>query len=280
MRGVQPAGAGYLLCITCLTLASGQIAAQADSSLQRADAPSGDRFTHGWWVVAGAAAASALADQRISAFTSAHQQPGLDAVARVIDPFGRARFIVPALAVSVVVPRVAGKRAVSDAMLRVALAYAAADGAESILKPLVGRHRPQDGNGPWRFHPASRKEEWHSFPSAHTVHSFALATGLAFESGDRRVAIPSYGIATLVGLQRVYTGAHWTSDAVGSAALAVGVASATIRLLRRRGLGAVLQPTSRGLARVEDDGAKSAEGDEPRLRLGLTVRSLAVSWTF
>ena len=202
--------------------------AQADSGSHRSVA--------GWSVAVGGLALAAAADARLAAFARAHQRGGLDRAADAVDPFGRAGVIVPALVASVVVPRLVGTRELSDAALRVALSYAAADGVESILKPLVGRHRPSDGGGPWRFHPLSNDGDWHSFPSAHTVHTFALATGLAIESRSRRVAVPAYGVATLVAVQRVYRGQHWASDVVGSAALAVVVSGASERLLRRHGL--------------------------------------------
>lgn len=182
----------------------------------------------------GAVGLAAAGDGRISAFMRTHQRAALDRAADAVDPFGRAGVLVPALAAAVVVPRLAGRRNLSDAALRVALAYAAADGVESLLKPLVGRHRPSDAGGPWRFHPLSNDADWHSMPSAHTVHSMALATALSLEARTPWVSVPAYSLATLVGLQRVYTGQHWTSDVVVSAELASAVARFAERRLRRR----------------------------------------------
>jgi len=59
----------------------------------------------------------------------------------------------------------AGGEPLSDASLRVAAGYAASDAIESVLKPVVGRHRPSDGGGPWRFRPFQNDADWHSFPS-------------------------------------------------------------------------------------------------------------------
>ena len=123
----------------------------------------------------------------------------------------------------------------SNSAIRVAAGYLSADAVESALKPLAGRHRPGDGGSPWRFHPGARDEQWHSFPSAHTAHVFGLATALAIESRSRRVATVAYGIAGLVALQRIYTGAHWTSDVTASAALSIAASGATVHWLRERG---------------------------------------------
>jgi membrane-associated phospholipid phosphatase len=198
-------------------------------------ASGGGRAVPIWaWQMA-ASGLAAVADQRISAFASSHQRATLDRAADIVDPLGRAGVLVPALAAAVVVPRLAGRRDLSDAALRVAIAYAAADGIESVLKPLIGRHRPSDGGGPWRFHPLSNEGDWHSIPSAHTVHSMALATALSLEARTPWVSVPAYSVAALVGLQRVYTGQHWTSDVVASAVLASTVARFAERRLRRGG---------------------------------------------
>ncbi|HEX8850506.1 MAG TPA: phosphatase PAP2 family protein [Gemmatimonadaceae bacterium] len=196
--------------------------------------PSRARF---WIASATIVAASAALDPTMRRAAAAHQRDAASDLAPGLDPIGRARYILPTLAVAIVAPRIAGKRELSNAAIRVAAGYLAADAVESTLKPLVGRHRPRDGGSAWRFHPCARTEEWHSFPSAHTTHAFALATGLAIESGNRWVAAAGYGTAGLVALQRIYTGAHWTSDVTTSAALAIATSGATVRWLRRRGPG-------------------------------------------
>jgi membrane-associated phospholipid phosphatase len=170
----------------------------------------------------------------------------LNRLADAVDPLGRAGALVPALVISVVAPRLLGERNLADAALRAALSYAAADGVESILKPTVGRHRPSDAGGAFRFHPFLNDGDWHSFPSAHTVHAFALATALSLESRTPWVRVPAYGLAGLVAAQRVYTGQHWTSDVVGSGILAVAIGRAAERLLRDRGLRHVLRPVDAG----------------------------------
>jgi membrane-associated phospholipid phosphatase len=232
----------YASVAACLTLLAAPCLAQTDSASLATGPSRRAYYRYAWAGAAVALGVTAVADRRLDAFALSHHTRTLDDAAHVADPFGRAGILVPALAVSVIAPRVVGRRKLSDAMPRVALGYAAADGVESVLKPLVGRHRPTDGGSQWRFHAFRNDEQWHSFPSAHTVHAFGIATGLAMEARTRWVAVPAYGVATVVGLQRVYTGAHWGSDVIGSAALAVVVAGATDRMLRRGGLRWVLRP--------------------------------------
>jgi membrane-associated phospholipid phosphatase len=243
MRATASGRSSPGICIfALLMLATTRCGAQSGASARDANAIAvpvpyelGDAGAeHAWSVILGGLALTALTDERLSTFARTHQRSALDQVARAVDPFGRAGVLVPALAASVALPRLVGRRNLSDAALRVALSYVVADGIEGVLKPLVGRHRPSDAGGAWRFRSLSNDANWHSLPSAHTVHAFALATGLALEARTPWVAVPAYGLATLVGLQRVYTGAHWSSDIVGSAVLAVVVVRATERTLRRR----------------------------------------------
>lgn len=239
-----------------LALAAAPLRAQAG------DATSG-RF---WLATAGVLAVSAALDAPIRRAVDANRTDFMSDLAPSLDPLGRARYILPTLGIAVVAPRVIGRRDLSNAALRVAAGYVAADAVESALKPLVGRHRPSDGRGPWRFHPLARTEEWHSFPSAHTAHSFAIATGLAIESGNHWVATAAYGTAGLVALQRIYTNAHWTSDVTTSAALSIAASGGTVHWLRTR-MHAAERPVT---ARSRLSG--------PTLTLG--TRSVALSLPF
>jgi membrane-associated phospholipid phosphatase len=218
-------------CLACGALAG----AQTPPALDPAD--------RGFWIESAVlVTAGAAFDARIRNAVAANHTATLDRVASAVDPLGLARYLVPALAASYLVPRVAGQRAWSDAALRVGLGYAVSDGIEAALKPLVGRHRPDAAGGAWRFRPLSGADEWHSFPSAHTVHAFSIAGAVSDEAQRPWVSAVSYSAATLVGMQRVYRQAHWTSDVVASATLAIATSTTTVRWLRRHGFH--LTPTS------------------------------------
>jgi hypothetical protein len=116
---------------------------------------------------------------------------------------------------------------------------------------VVGRHRPDPYREPLEFRPFSSEEQWHSFPSAHTVHAFSIATGVADEVRNPWVSAIAFGTAAVVGTQRVYTSAHWTSDVTASAVLAISATTTTTRWLRRHGLDGLLPPTGEEHARRE-----------------------------
>lgn len=178
--------------------------------------------------------ASAALDREAYVFALEHQSDALDRVADAVDPLGRARYLVPAMVGAYVTTRIIRNRRWSEALVRIGVGYAAADIVESLLKPAVGRHRPDSLRRPWRFRPFNAKGDWHSFPSAHTVHAFALAAGIAEEVDNPWISAGTYFLASCVGLQRVYTGSHWLSDVTGSAVLALVVSKTTNRWLRKR----------------------------------------------
>jgi membrane-associated phospholipid phosphatase len=231
-RALRAARRALLAAVTALSGSlplSLSIAASAHAQL--AVEPRDARF---WAGGAALLAAGMVLDERLHDAAAAHQSRGLSHVADAVDPLGRARYLLPALAVAVVVPRLAGRRALSDAALRVAAGYVAADGLESVVKPLVGRHRPDTMGGAWRFRPLGRGGAWGSFPSAHTTHAFAVAAGVSREAHRPWVSALCYATAAAVGAQRVYLRAHWASDVAGGALLAVAASRTTAGWLERR----------------------------------------------
>ncbi|MDR1054334.1 MAG: phosphatase PAP2 family protein [Prevotellaceae bacterium] len=62
-----------------------------------------------------------------------------------------------------------------------------------------------------------------SFPSGHTATAFVVAEFLHQEYGDKSVwiSISGYGIASLVGIARVYNNRHWVSDVVAGAGIGI-----------------------------------------------------------
>jgi membrane-associated phospholipid phosphatase len=79
-----------------------------------------------------------------------------------------------------------------------------------IFKVATGRQRPLEGNGGGHFFHGSD-----SFPSGHTIESFALASIVAHQYHDNKaIVFLSYGLATLVGASRFSARQHFASDIV------------------------------------------------------------------
>ena len=93
------------------------------------------------------------------------------------------------------------------------------------LKGLLGRSRPDEGQGTFDFHPLSGKD---SFPSGHTTQAFALASVIAEHANRPWVSGLSYGLAGLVGLARVEQRRHFMSDVVAAGLIGTFVGKAVV----------------------------------------------------
>lgn len=88
-----------------------------------------------------------------------------------------------------------------------------------LLKNLVARPRPCWINPDVSLLVAMPKD--YSFPSGHTLHCFIAATVLMCY--DRRLGIPTLGMALLVSFSRLYLYVHFPSDILAGALLGTGI---------------------------------------------------------
>ena len=92
------------------------------------------------------------------------------------------------------------------------------------LKYVVGRNRPSAEKGNSYFQPFSNSAA--SFPSGETTQAFAIGSVIASHYDEWWIKGASYGIASLVGMARIYQDAHWTSDALAGALIGTAVGTA------------------------------------------------------
>ncbi|MDH3974423.1 MAG: phosphatase PAP2 family protein [Deltaproteobacteria bacterium] len=89
-----------------------------------------------------------------------------------------------------------------------------------VLKGGMRRHRPymEDGRDHWDGPGSDFSGSTLSFPSGHSQTAFSIATVIAKQYRHVSIIPPlAYGMASLVGMQRVYDDKHWASDVfVGS----------------------------------------------------------------
>jgi undecaprenyl-diphosphatase len=110
---------------------------------------------------------------------------------------------------------------VASALLFVFTSVALSGITANVLKAIVGRGRPKllDQIGLVGIHPFTLDPAFHSFPSGHTNTAFAIAFAVS-------LLIPQWRgwllvLASVVGFSRVVVNAHFLSDVIGGAALAV-----------------------------------------------------------
>jgi membrane-associated phospholipid phosphatase len=138
---------------------------------------------------------------------------------------------------------VAGRRTVADFGWHTLEAVAVSGQLTSLLKGLFGRSRPYASAGDAHdfdlgggFGSSTRR----SFPSGHTSMAFTFAAVVAEETSHRwprahrYVAPLAYGLATGVGLARMYNDKHWASDVALGAAIGVLSGRSVVRYAHGR----------------------------------------------
>ncbi len=111
----------------------------------------------------------------------------------------------------------------------------------STLKVIVGRSRPDDNEGTYRFQPFGGH---HSFPSGHTTQAFSLASVIAAHYDEWWVDALSYGIAGGVGLARIEQEAHFPSDVVAGAVIGTVVGKTIVRYNKQLHKNVILEPAA------------------------------------
>jgi membrane-associated phospholipid phosphatase len=103
-------------------------------------------------------------------------------------------------------------------------------GIGKVLKVIIGRARPIFAD-PMLFNMFSESNEFHSMPSGHTVVSFAalVMLGMLFP----RVKWATWTLAIMIGVSRVYVGAHWVSDVILGAFIGMLCADFAKALLKK-----------------------------------------------
>jgi len=91
-----------------------------------------------------------------------------------------------------------------------------------VLKKVVGRARPDEELGSTHFDPFS---EFQSFPSGEATQAFTIAAVVAAHTENPWVEGAAWGLAGVIGLERLYLDRHWASDVVAGALIGAGVGS-------------------------------------------------------
>lgn len=179
-----------------------------------------DWYQRDWLLAAGILTAVKLsfsADDQVTDWVQFTRTPGSRTFGKEIGKFGM-EYGWATLAGFYLAGRLGGsKKAQTVARDGLTANLIAAGIITPALKEITGRSRPILGEGANAFAPFSGK---HSFPSGHTTQAFAIASTIAAHyPRDRWVQISSFGIATMVGLSRMESDAHFVSDVLAGAAI-------------------------------------------------------------
>lgn len=151
----------------------------------------------------------ALIDRPVVRFLALHRDPELTSAMRLITLLGGSVFVIAVLAIVALIAYVKTRSRRWPAFVSATVVGALI--LDNIAKYLINRPRPH-------FHPLVHPFG-SSFPSGHAVAAAALCGSIAFivTSGiSWRKAVWVWAgaifVAILVGLSRVYLGAHWPTD--------------------------------------------------------------------
>ena len=186
------------------------------------------------WLIAGGVAAATggamLLDTNLRRTVQDNRTHGGDNAAQVLSNLG---LIVPAA--GAVTSYVLGE-ALGDEKAK----QRAADAVEAAIFTttfvysmnfLAGRSKPEDNRGSQDYHPFNISG---SLPSFHTAEAFTAAAVAAEHWDNPWVSALAYGLATSVGVSRIYLDKHWLSDTVLGAAIGTVVGKAVVALNKTR----------------------------------------------
>jgi membrane-associated phospholipid phosphatase len=176
-------------------------------------------------------------DDRFRDIMTRNRSAALDDVASVVQPLGMEAslpIVGVFLLTGVVLDNEKARNVGAEAL---ASSLVAGGIVTPTLKLAFGRSRPRDREEPYTFAPFTGAE---SFPSGHTTQAFAIASVIASEYDATWVQVSAYGLASLVGIARMYTGAHFISDVAAGAMIGTAVGTTIAR--RSRHERALVQP--------------------------------------
>ncbi len=161
-------------------------------------------------------------DRSITIWAVAHRTDALTTLARGLSTVGSQAVLVPVTAVVAGLLLVRRRFALAGALI---VAWGGALGLYTLVKLIVGRHRPPEVL--WLAHATSS-----SFPSGHATQSLATYAALLLVAvvswprlrgaGRALVAVLVAVLVVGIGCSRVYLGVHWATDVLGGWLLAVG----------------------------------------------------------
>lgn len=152
-----------------------------------------------------------------------HRSGGKDDVARVARRMGQPEIYGTVALGTLALGVISGDDRITRAGERIGVSLALAGLTTNILKPLLGRRRPNNSRSAYSFHPLASSE---AFASGHTTMAFALAASVSDEVHSLPVSVALYGGATLTAWSRLNDNKHWLTDVLAGAA--IGVTSAKL----------------------------------------------------
>ena len=191
-----------------------------------------------YWLIGIAIAAIAIGaafylDDTVWHFILEHQNRALRSFMRNVSRFGDWPFHVALGLLLLGIAWRRGSKKWTRIFLSMLLAMAIAGIAGDVIKRAVPRARPSV-KSELRWGGPRFNTKYHSFPSGHVGASMAFFGVLVFVR--RRIGLACLPIPILIGLSRMYIGAHYLSDVVCAAVLGILCAAIIARIFLRESI--------------------------------------------
>ena len=176
-----------------------------------------------YWLIGIAIAALAIAlgfyfDDTVRDFMAEHQTPALRSFMRYVSLFGDWPSHVAVGLLLLAIAWVRDSKKWTRIFLAMLIAMSLAGVTGHVIKRTIPRPRPSVHTD-MRWGGPRFSSKYHSFPSGHVDASTAFFCSLFL--ANRRIGLACFPIPILIGLSRMYLGAHYLSDVVCAAVLGI-----------------------------------------------------------
>lgn len=187
-------------------------------------------------LVIGATTGIYFADSDIRDAAQKNRSPFLDNTSKAGDILGNPLYSVPSLGLYYLYAHANDDSKARRTSL-LALESVAISGALTMsLKLATQRPRPFTGETSSTWKGPGFRNLNSAFPSAHTQTAFSLASVFTEEYSDSKYVAPiAYGLASFVGISRIYDDKHWSSDVFLGAAVGYFVGKSVVKYHSNQG---------------------------------------------
>ncbi len=163
-------------------------------------------------VAVGATAGSFFIEESVREFFQQNRSGGADALERVGWWYGTPLFTVPASLLTLGAGALLDDQDVEDTGILMSQLLLTVLFVQQPVRIMVGRARPNAGEGHLSFDPFTFNNDYASFVSGHSWSAFGISNIVARQIDRPWAWVGFYSLATITALSRMYADAHWLTD--------------------------------------------------------------------
>lgn len=189
--------------------------------------------------IIGAGAAIYSQDEKIRSYFQDRRTSSRDDISDVAANFGDGLYDLGFLAVYGGSGYFIGNEKMQETALLSLESFIVANTVGTAAKIGLGRSRPYMEDGSTQYSSFSTDSDHTAMPSGHTISAFSIASVFAEEYDNPVVDVIAYGLASMVGIQRIYGDKHWASDVFAGAVIGIVSGKSIVYLHKRKDAGSV-----------------------------------------